>query len=123
MELSEDAKYGVKVNCDDTVYMMFDLEQGGHLSPKGEEVTEINDLWKFTYKSQLVSEDLIETAQGSYKNIVKNFTIKVWNDDTVILDFDTRGNESKFTVRTYDGTRVGMFLSILESYRREKFGK
>lgn len=116
-KMTEDEEYQVKVICDDTVYMMFDLDNGNMLAPNGDKIIEIDNLWKFSYKRQLVSE----TIEGYMRHTVNNFVVKVWYNDTVILDFDTFGAQSKFTIRTFEGFHAGMFQEVLDNYRKLKF--
>lgn len=114
----EDKEYQMKYLCDETTYMMFDLERGGFINYHGE-VIDIDDVWRFSYKRVPVEETLINDVQ----TIVSNFIVTVWYTDKVILDYEVFGGERKFRVKSVEGFHAGMFLNELDRFRRKKFGK
>lgn len=113
----ETQEYQMKYLCDEVTFMMFDLERGGYLHYHGEEVV-IDDLWKFSYKRVPVEE----TIENGMRNIVSNFFVKVWYNDTVVFDYEVYGGERKFRVKHVEGFHSGMFLNVLDNYRKNKFG-
>lgn len=113
----ETQEYQMKYLCDEATFMMFDLERGGFLNYHGESVA-IDDLWKFSYKRIPVQE----TINNGMRNIVSNFFITVMYNDTLILDFEVYGAERKFRVKHVEGFHAGMFLEVLDKYRKTKFG-
>lgn len=112
----ETQEYQMKYLCDETTFMMFDLERGGFIHYHGETV-DIDDLWKFSYKRVPVEE----TIQNGMRNIVSNFFISVHYNDKPILDFEVYGAERKFRVKHVEGFHAGMFLDVLDKYRKSKF--
>lgn len=115
---TEEQRYQVMYICDETVYMLFDLERGEHIPQKVSEPISIDDLWKFQYKRVLVEEFI----EDNTKTIISNFFIKVWYNDNVALDFDAYGGEKKFKINKIEGFHASMFLNVLDEYRKKKFG-
>lgn len=116
-EASEVEKYQIMYICDDTVYMMYDLERGNFISKSGAEPVIIDDLWKFQYKRVLVESYVVD----SIETIISNFYIKVWYNDSIVLNFETYGKERKFKLLNIEGFHAGMFLEVLDNYRKSKF--
>lgn len=114
---AESQEYQMKYLCDEVTFMLFDLERGGFLHYHGEEVT-IDDLWKFEYKRVPVEE----TIENGMRNIVSNFFVKVWYNDNLVFDYEVYGAERKFRVKNVEGFHAGMFLNVLDTYRKSKFG-
>lgn len=114
---SEIEKYQIMYICDESVFMMFDLERGGFISKSGDNVHSIDDLWKFKYKRVLVESYVVD----SIETIISNFYIKVWYNDNIILNFETYGKERKFKLLNIEGFHAGMFLEVLDNYRKSKF--
>lgn len=112
----ETQEYQMKYLCDEATFMMFDLERGGFIHYHGETVV-IDDLWKFEYKRVPVEE----TIQNGMRNIVSNFFINVSYNDKPILDFEVYGAERKFRVKHVEGFHAGMFLDVLDKFRKKKF--
>ncbi len=112
----ETQEYQMKYLCDETTFMMFDLERGGFIHYHGEKVA-IDDLWAFEYKRVPVEESI----QNGMRNIVSNFFITVWYNDRTILDFEVYGGERKFRVKHVEGFHAGMFLDVLDKFRKKKF--
>lgn len=112
----ETQEYQMKYLCDETTFMMFDLERGGFIHYHGEKVA-IDDLWAFEYKRVPVEESI----QNGMRNIVSNFFITVWYNDKTILDFEVYGAERKFRVKHVEGFHAGMFLDVLDKFRKKKF--
>lgn len=110
-------EYQMKYICDETTYMMFDLERGGFINYHGDTV-EIDDLFKFSYKRVPVEETLVNDVQ----TIVSNFFITVWYNDSIILDFEVYGGEKRFRVKHVEGFHAGMFMDQLDKFRKKKFG-
>lgn len=117
VDSTEIKEYQMKYVCDETTYMMFDLERGGFLNYHGETV-EINDQWTFSYKRVPVEEILDDVAQ----TIVSNFFISATSFERVILEFEVYGAERKFRVKNVDGFFAAMFMNELDKYRMMKFG-
>lgn len=112
----ETQEYQMKYLCDETTFMMFDLERGGFIHYHGETV-KIDDLWVFEYKRVPVEE----TIQNGMRNIVSNFFISVHYNDKLILNFEVYGAERKFRVKHVEGFHAGMFLNVLDKFRKNKF--
>ena len=110
-------EYQMKYLCDEVTFMLFDLERGGFLRYNGEEVI-IDDLWKFSYKRVPVEE----TIENGMRNIVSNFFVKVWYNDNLVFDYEVYGAERKFRVKHVEGFHSGMFLNVLDTFRKSKFG-
>lgn len=110
-------EYQMKYICDETTFMMFDLERGEFITQRGTEDIVIDDLWKFRYKRQVVDSFVVNEVQ----TIVSNFFITVWYNDNIILDFEVYGGEKKFRVKKVEGFHAGMFLEELDKFRKKKF--
>lgn len=112
----ETKEYQMKYLCDETTFMMFDLERGGFLHYHGDHVT-IDDLWSFEYKRVPVHESI----QNGVRNIISNFFVTVKYNDRVIFDYEVYGAERRFKVNMVEGFHTGMFLEVLDTYRKSKF--
>lgn len=117
IEVVADKEWQAKYLLDETTFMMFDLERGGHIKRRGEQVN-IDDVFAFTYKRIVISE----TIENDINTIIiSNFFIKVWYHETIIMDFDVYGNERKFRIKTLEGPHAGLFLNVLDTYRKKMF--
>lgn len=114
----EQQEYQMKYLCDETTFMMFDLERGGFITTRGARV-DIDDLWAFKYKRLLVEE----TITNGIKHIVSNFFVEVFYNDEVIFDYEVYGGEKRFRVNKVNGFHAGMFLNELDKFRKLKFEK
>ena len=112
----EAQEYQMKYLCDETTYMMFDLERGRFIKTNGELVA-IDDLWSFSYTRKLVEE----TIENGIQNIISNFFVKVMYNDEVVFDYEVYGNERRFKVNKVSGFHTGMFLEELDKFRKSKF--
>lgn len=120
MSISDNDKAAVRTLCNEVTYMMFDLENGNHIKPNGDDVV-IDEMWSFKYIAKLLSETIEETPRGPVKTIVKTFTISVSHGERIIFDFDFNQQTRNLTIRTIDAFYVSMFLDILDAYRRKMF--
>ena len=112
----EDTEYQMKYLCDETTFMLFDLERGGFINYHGDSVA-IDDVWSFTYKRVPVEETIVNNLQ----TIVSNFFVTVSYNGNLIFDYEVYGGQRKFRVKHVEGFHTGMFLNVLDSYRRRKF--
>ena len=115
MDMDEKQQYTVKVMLDDITFMLFDLERGKHIQQDGEFY--IGEVFRVIYKRTLLSEII----EHNSKEIVSDFTITIYYNDRESIKFETRGELRKFTVFLFDGFICGMFVDMLESFRKEKF--
>lgn len=116
VDTKEAQEYTMKYLCDETIFMMFDLERGGFLNYHGDTV-KIDDVFEFDYKRVPVEEYIVDNMQ----TIVSNFFITVRYNDNVILDFEAYGAEKRFRVKHVEGFHAGMFINELDKYRARKF--
>ncbi|QDJ96548.1 hypothetical protein Xoosp13_362 [Xanthomonas phage Xoo-sp13] len=117
IEVVADKEWQAKYLLDETTFMLFDLERGNHIKQVTEEV-HIDDVFKFTYKRVLVEETIVD----GMRNIVSNFFIKVIHNDKIIMDYDVYGADRKFRIKTLEGPQAGLFLNVLDQYRKKLFG-
>lgn len=115
MELDKNQEHMIKVVLDDITFMLFDLERGGFLGLDDSFMLASNI--QISYKRDLLEESI----ENGLQTIISDFFIKIKHNDTLVIDFDTRGQLRKFTVRAFDGFVGGMVLNTLDAYRREKF--
>lgn len=113
----ESREYQAKYILDEVTFMLFDLERGGFLNYHGETI-QVDDVFKATYKRVPVSEEIV----NGWRNMVSNFFIEVTYNDKMVLDYIVYGSEKKFTIKTLEGFHASMFLNVLDSYRKKKFG-
>lgn len=113
----ESREYQAKYILDEATFMLFDLERGGFLNYHGETI-QVDDVFKVSYKRVPVSEEIV----NGWRNIVSNFFIEATYNDKVVLDYIVYGAEKKFTIKTLEGFHASMFLNVLDSYRKKKFG-
>lgn len=112
----EDTEYQMKYLCDEATFMLFDLERGGFINYHGDSVA-IDDVWSFTYKRVPVEETIVNNIQ----TIISNFFVTVSYNGNLIFDYEVYGGQRKFRVKQVEGFHTGMFLNVLDAYRRKKF--
>ena len=112
----EAQEYQMKYLCDEATFMMFDLDRGGFINHHGDTIN-IDDLWSFKYKRITVNDSIVNGIQ----TLVCNFFISVTYNGNIVLDFEVYGAERRFRVKHVEGFHAGMFLNVLDQFRKSKF--
>lgn len=117
MTITNQQDYAIAVMLDDITAMLFDLDLGNKIS-QNEEMLDIGEDFKISYKRDLISETIDEHGT---RRIVSNFYVSGYKNDVEFIKYVTWGEERRFTIYTIEGFVTGMFINRLEAYRKSKF--
>lgn len=106
---------------DEIVFMCFDLERGGFLPQKTQDVNYelTNSDITLNYNRTTMAEYIVDDN----RNIISNFDIKFYKNDAVILDFHVDGELRKFKCNYVESIQTLLLIAKhLLIHRAKAFG-